>query len=68
MILYSEIKILEKQELLKRQQELEYAYERWEEARYSGLNASICGEKMQELDERMALIRRKIEGGENDDK
>lgn len=67
-ILYSEIKIVGKQKLLERQQELEYAYERWEEARYSGLNPSICGEKMQELDERMDLIRRKIEGGENDDK
>lgn len=61
-------KLWKKQELLEQQQELMHAYEKWEEARYSGLNPSICGEKMQELDERMDLIRRKIEGGENDDK
>jgi len=61
-------KLWKKQELLEQQQELMHAYEKWEEAQYFGLNASICGEKMQGLDERMDLIRRKIEGGENDDK
>lgn len=61
-------KLWKKQELLEQQQELMHAYEKWEETQYFGLNASICGEKMQELDERMDLIRRKIEGGENDDK
>lgn len=59
---------MEKQELLEQQQELMHAYEKWEKAQYFGLNTSICGEKMQELDERIDLIQRKIEGGENDDK